>query len=129
MILCLYFYFAGVGTDASCFRVVSLLLYIWPNVLDFLTFSLKWYAILCPFIINKYRFYRSYNFFFRYLFYENIPFFTIFLQKNLVREIHHFWYTCWPSNETPEPISVVKFVLDTRPYYEDSGAPVIVHCR
>ncbi|CAG2221350.1 unnamed protein product [Mytilus edulis] len=50
------------------------------------------------------------------------------IEKNLVREVRHFWYTCWPSDSTPEPISLVKFVLDTRPYYEDSGAPVVVHC-
>ncbi|XP_052099274.1 uncharacterized protein LOC127733869 [Mytilus californianus] len=50
------------------------------------------------------------------------------IENNLVREVRHFWYTCWPSDSTPEPISLVKFVLDTRPYYEDSGAPVVVHC-
>ncbi|KAL3867101.1 hypothetical protein ACJMK2_044332 [Sinanodonta woodiana] len=50
------------------------------------------------------------------------------LENNLLREIHHFWFTNWPSNSEPDPLSVVKFVLDTRPHYEDSGAPVIVHC-
>ncbi|XP_041370262.1 uncharacterized protein LOC121384094 [Gigantopelta aegis] len=50
------------------------------------------------------------------------------MENNLVREIKHFWYTCWPVHGIPEPISLVKFVLDTRPYYEDSGAPLIVHC-
>ncbi|XP_063432359.1 uncharacterized protein LOC134714762 [Mytilus trossulus] len=50
------------------------------------------------------------------------------IENNLVREVRHFWYTCWPSDSTPEPISLVKFVLDTRSYYEDSGAPVVVHC-
>ena len=29
----------------------------------------------------------------------------------------------------PEPISLVRFVLDSRPQYEDSGAPLVVHCR
>ncbi|KAK3593777.1 hypothetical protein CHS0354_014316 [Potamilus streckersoni] len=50
------------------------------------------------------------------------------LENNLLREIHHFWFTNWPSDSEPDPLSMVKFVLDTRPHYEDSGAPVIIHC-
>ncbi|KAK3097946.1 hypothetical protein FSP39_014740 [Pinctada imbricata] len=49
-------------------------------------------------------------------------------QNNLLREIRHFWITCWPRDGLPEPISLIKFILDTRVHYEDSGAPVIVHC-
>lgn len=51
------------------------------------------------------------------------------IENNLIREIHHFWYTSWPKDGEPEPISLVKFILDTRPHFEDSGAPVVVHCR
>ncbi|XP_033750114.1 uncharacterized protein LOC117334543 [Pecten maximus] len=50
------------------------------------------------------------------------------IENNLIREIHHFWYTSWPKDGIPEPISLVKFILDTRPHFEDSGAPVVVHC-
>ncbi|XP_059160119.1 mucin-17-like [Physella acuta] len=50
------------------------------------------------------------------------------LRKIEKREVHHFWYTCWPSHGVPEPISLVKLVLDTRPKYEHSGYPLIVHC-
>ncbi|OWF52300.1 receptor-type tyrosine-protein phosphatase F-like [Mizuhopecten yessoensis] len=50
------------------------------------------------------------------------------IENNLIREIHHFWYTSWPRDGTPEPISLVKFILDTRPHFEDSGAPVVIHC-
>ncbi|KAL4227547.1 hypothetical protein ACF0H5_012990 [Mactra antiquata] len=50
------------------------------------------------------------------------------IERNLKREIHHFWYTCWLDSGPPEPLSFVKFVLDTRPHYENSGAPVVVHC-
>ncbi|XP_076443573.1 tyrosine-protein phosphatase non-receptor type 2-like [Babylonia areolata] len=44
------------------------------------------------------------------------------------RSVRHFWLTCWPVLGKLEPISLVRFVLDTRPLYEDSGAPLIVHC-
>ncbi|KAK7491702.1 hypothetical protein BaRGS_00016958 [Batillaria attramentaria] len=44
------------------------------------------------------------------------------------REVRHFWLTCWPLQGRPEAISLVRFVLDSRPQYEDSGAPLIVHC-
>ncbi|KAH9520175.1 Tyrosine-protein phosphatase non-receptor type 7 [Bulinus truncatus] len=50
------------------------------------------------------------------------------LRKIEKREVYHFWYTCWPSHGLPEPISLVKLVLDTRPKYEDGMAPLIVHC-
>lgn len=50
------------------------------------------------------------------------------IEHNLVREVRHFWFTSWPVDSIPEPISVIKLILDTRVHYEDSGAPVIVHC-
>ncbi|XP_046559064.1 tyrosine-protein phosphatase non-receptor type 7-like [Haliotis rubra] len=50
------------------------------------------------------------------------------IENNLVREVKHCWYTAWPQHGSPEPISLVKFILDTRVFYEDSGAPLIVHC-
>ncbi|XP_046329648.2 uncharacterized protein LOC124113387 [Haliotis rufescens] len=50
------------------------------------------------------------------------------IENNLVREVKHCWYTAWPQHGGPEPISLVKFILDTRVFYEDSGAPLIVHC-
>ncbi|CAL1526116.1 unnamed protein product [Lymnaea stagnalis] len=50
------------------------------------------------------------------------------LRKIEKREVYHFWYTCWPAHGLPEPISLVKLVLDTRPKYEGSGSPLIVHC-
>ncbi|RUS77463.1 hypothetical protein EGW08_014769 [Elysia chlorotica] len=50
------------------------------------------------------------------------------LRKIESRPIHHFWYTCWPTKSLPEPISLVKLVLDSRTKYEDAGVPVVVHC-
>ncbi|GFS11590.1 receptor-type tyrosine-protein phosphatase kappa [Elysia marginata] len=50
------------------------------------------------------------------------------LRKIEHRPIFHFWYTCWPTKSLPEPISLVKLVLDSRPKYEDAGVPVVVHC-
>ncbi|KAK7011683.1 mucin-22 [Biomphalaria glabrata] len=50
------------------------------------------------------------------------------LRKIEKREVYHFWYTCWPSHGLPEPISLVKLVLDTRPKYEGGSGPLIVHC-
>lgn len=50
------------------------------------------------------------------------------IEHNLVREVRHFWFTSWSVDSIPEPISVIKLILDTRVHYEDSGAPVIVHC-
>jgi len=50
------------------------------------------------------------------------------IEKNLKRELHHFLLTCWPDGAAPEPLSIIKFVLDTRPHYEDIGGPPIVHC-
>ncbi|XP_012936897.1 receptor-type tyrosine-protein phosphatase zeta [Aplysia californica] len=50
------------------------------------------------------------------------------LRKIEKRQIKHFWYTCWPMKGTPEPISLVKLVLDTRPAFENKGSPLIVHC-
>lgn len=50
------------------------------------------------------------------------------LRKIENRPVFHFWYTCWPTKSLPEPISLVKLVLDSRPKYEDAGVPVIVHC-
>ncbi|XP_062616050.1 uncharacterized protein LOC134277756 [Saccostrea cucullata] len=50
------------------------------------------------------------------------------IENNLLREIRHFWFTSWPVDSVPEPISVIKLILDTRVHYEDSGAPLIVHC-
>ncbi|BFY97183.1 hypothetical protein BsWGS_00222 [Bradybaena similaris] len=44
------------------------------------------------------------------------------------RQIDHFWYTCWPPNGLPEPISLVKLVLDVRPKYENGTSPLVVHC-
>ena len=46
-----------------------------------------------------------------------------------MREVRHFWFTSWPVDSIPEPISVIKLILDTRVHYEDSGAPLVVHCR
>lgn len=58
-------------------------------------------------------------------------FFVFFnsVQNNLMREIRHFWFTSWSVDSVPEPVSVIKLILDTRVHYEDSGAPLIVHCR
>lgn len=50
------------------------------------------------------------------------------LREIETREIDHFWYTCWPTQGAPEPISLVKLVLDTRPKYESSDSPLVVHC-
>ncbi|XP_061172161.1 uncharacterized protein LOC133181633 [Saccostrea echinata] len=50
------------------------------------------------------------------------------IENNLLREIRHFWFTSWSVDSIPEPISVIKLILDTRVHYEDSGAPLIVHC-
>lgn len=50
------------------------------------------------------------------------------IERNLKREIHHFWFTCWSDTGPPEPLALVKFVLDTRPHFENSRAPVLVHC-
>ncbi|KAL8582342.1 hypothetical protein ACOMHN_037099 [Nucella lapillus] len=44
------------------------------------------------------------------------------------RCVRHFWLTCWPLSGRPEPVSLLRFVLDIRPLFEDSGAPLIVHC-
>lgn len=50
-------------------------------------------------------------------------------QEIETREVDHFWYTCWPSVGVPEPISLVKLVLDIRPRYHEGGTPLVVHCR
>ncbi|XP_048731767.2 uncharacterized protein LOC125648822 [Ostrea edulis] len=50
------------------------------------------------------------------------------IENNLMREIRHFWFTSWSVDSIPEPVSVIKLILDTRVHYEDSGAPLIVHC-
>ncbi|XP_052792917.1 uncharacterized protein LOC128226869 isoform X1 [Mya arenaria] len=50
------------------------------------------------------------------------------LERNLKREVKHFQLTCWPEARTPEPLAFVKFVLDTRPLYENTGKPAILHC-
>ena len=51
-----------------------------------------------------------------------------YLQRNLKREIHQFWFTTWPEPGQPEPLAFVKFILDARPRYDDTGTPVVVHC-
>ncbi|XP_052279616.1 mucin-4-like isoform X2 [Dreissena polymorpha] len=50
------------------------------------------------------------------------------IERNLKRQVHHFQLTCWPDTRPPEPLSLVKFVLDTRPHYENSRKPVIINC-
>ena len=54
---------------------------------------------------------------------------TWYGQSGESRPVRHFWLTCWPLAGRPEPISLVRFLLDSRPLYEDSGAPLLVHCR
>ncbi|CAG5127818.1 unnamed protein product [Candidula unifasciata] len=49
-------------------------------------------------------------------------------RKIETRQIDHFWYTCWPPHGLPEPISLVKLVLDVRPKYESGTSPLVVHC-
>lgn len=58
---------------------------------------------------------------------------TSWLQVKMIktketRNVRHFWLTCWPASGRPDPISLVRFVLDSRPHYEDSGSPLLVHC-
>ncbi|CAE1276379.1 unnamed protein product [Acanthosepion pharaonis] len=50
------------------------------------------------------------------------------MENNLVRKLKHFWYTSWPAHGFPEPISLVKFILDVRLQNEEKLAPLIVHC-
>ncbi|KAK6188729.1 hypothetical protein SNE40_004847 [Patella caerulea] len=50
------------------------------------------------------------------------------IENNLFREIKHIWYTCWPVQGLPEAISLVKFTMEIRKLYEDSGGPLVVHC-
>ncbi|XP_050402789.1 mucin-2 [Patella vulgata] len=50
------------------------------------------------------------------------------IDNNLFREIKHIWYTCWPMQGLPEAISLVKFTIEIRKLYEDSGGPLVVHC-
>lgn len=62
---------------------------------------------------------------YRFLLFFNI---LVFQQTGETRSVRHFWLTCWPVSGRPEPISLVRFVLDSRPQYEDSSAPLVVHC-
>ncbi|GAB1610532.1 signaling mucin MSB2-like [Argonauta hians] len=50
------------------------------------------------------------------------------MENNLVRKLKHYWYTSWPAQGFPEPISFLKFILDVRLNNENKLAPLIVHC-
>ncbi|ELT93027.1 hypothetical protein CAPTEDRAFT_180338 [Capitella teleta] len=51
------------------------------------------------------------------------------LQSQQSREVSHFWMTSWPMSGLPEPRTIIKFLLEARPFMEDSLGPTIVHCR
>ncbi|ESO89629.1 hypothetical protein LOTGIDRAFT_124944, partial [Lottia gigantea] len=51
------------------------------------------------------------------------------IENNLIREIKHVWYTSWSNKTLPDPVSLVKFVIEIRRLSEDSGGPLVVHCR
>ncbi|XP_014773723.1 mucin-5AC [Octopus bimaculoides] len=50
------------------------------------------------------------------------------MENNLVRKLKHYWYTSWPAQGFPEPISFLKFILDVRLNNENKLAPLVVHC-
>ncbi|CAH1795882.1 unnamed protein product [Owenia fusiformis] len=51
------------------------------------------------------------------------------IEKNLCRYVTHFWYTSWPIHGVPDSAkSVLKFLVDVRPFMEESHGPPIVHC-
>ena len=45
--------------------------------------------------------------------------------------VKHFLYTAWPDHGVPQyTVSIHRFIRqDVRPVYNDSSAPLIVHCR
>ena len=45
--------------------------------------------------------------------------------------VKHFLYTAWPDHGVPQyTVSIHRFICqDVRPVYNDSSAPLIVHCR
>ena len=52
------------------------------------------------------------------------------LQRNLCREIQHYWLTCWPDHGTPaDPSVLLRFLLHVRPDMEEYRGPTVVHCR
>ena len=52
------------------------------------------------------------------------------VQRNLCREIQHYWLTCWPDHGTPtDPSVLLRFLLHARPDMEEYRGPTIVHCR
>ena len=52
------------------------------------------------------------------------------VQRNLCREIQHYWLTCWPDHGTPtDPSVLLRFLLHARPDMEEYRGPTVVHCR
>lgn len=51
------------------------------------------------------------------------------LEKNLMREVVHFWYTAWPSQSVPsDSVSIIDMLLEARPMMKVNPGPNIVHC-
>ncbi|XP_064608836.1 mucin-2-like [Liolophura sinensis] len=51
-----------------------------------------------------------------------------YMDRNLTREIKHLWFTNWPQSNNPDPITLIHFIQEIRPFYEEHTSPVVVHC-
>ncbi|XP_064620873.1 uncharacterized protein LOC135483772 [Lineus longissimus] len=51
------------------------------------------------------------------------------VERNLCREVVHFWYTGWPCQGVPESaLSIIHFLLHVQAYQRKAKAPEIIHC-
>lgn len=51
------------------------------------------------------------------------------LEKNLFRDVIHFWYTSWPDVGVPkDPSNLVIFMMQCRSFMNCNSGPTVVHC-
>ncbi|GAB6024060.1 hypothetical protein CHUAL_008773 [Chamberlinius hualienensis] len=51
------------------------------------------------------------------------------LEKNLMRDVIHYWYTVWPAQGVPnEKVSILEMILEARPSIKSNPGPTVVHC-
>ena len=52
-----------------------------------------------------------------------------FLQRNIERRMHHFWFTAWPDHGVPEKTSMLSFIEAISPLLREAKTPNVIHCR